>query len=96
MSKERIQKAVAKGVLFDGLCDCFVLEDGERILSQRGIVRAISGGRDRGDLRDYLAALPSEFSFLGSAASVRFSQPSDGAPGIGRPAEFPRQGNLFH
>ncbi len=57
-------KAVVKGTLFDGKVDCYVLDDERRVISQRGIVRGISGGRESGSLDRYLTRLPLGFSDL--------------------------------
>lgn len=72
-------RAPYEGKLFDGLLDCYVLEDGRHLVSQRGVVRALTnGGRDRGDLGTYLERLPSRFAGLTAAAEVEFSLPGGG------------------
>src|SRR5258708_21419661 len=38
--------------------ECHVLNDGRRVLTQREMVRVISGGRESGNLSAYLARIP--------------------------------------
>lgn len=73
-------KAVADGVLAVGdlKFDCYVLASGERVLSQRGIVAALTGsgselGAKRGHLERYTAALPAKYAGLSSAPSIEFA-----------------------
>lgn len=95
-------KALFSGTIFDGMVDCYVLDDGRSVLSQRGIVRAITAksepgnalkktgentGRNRGDLGQYLERLPGDFSRLAAATSFEFTTP-DGKTAIGREASF--------
>jgi len=79
MSSETKLKAVASGVLFEEMgtpVDCYVLEDGRRVLSSRGELRALRpGGRDRGDLGQYLARLPNRFASLTRGHEIEFSAP---------------------
>jgi len=91
-SKESTPRAVAAGTLFDGLVDCYVLEDGRRVVSQRGILRALQNAEDEFEagstyIGRYLAKLPSEYKGLASSPTIKF-QPPRGAPAIGRPAEW--------
>lgn len=88
-------RAVATGALSLGGIDldCYVLEDGRRVVSQRAIVRLLTsdkdgqGGRERGDLSAYLERLPKEFNALDPAAkAVRFDH--RGGTVIGRDAQF--------
>ncbi len=58
-------KAIATGVLFDGLADCYVLDDGRRILSQRGVLRALSGGAPGSpDFARFIERLPKTIKVL--------------------------------
>jgi hypothetical protein len=80
-------KATHTGTLLDWLLDCYVLDDDRRVVSQRGVVRALTeGGRERGDLGRYLARLPQEFSHLQAAPEIEFSSPS--GPAKGREAQW--------
>lgn len=60
-------KAVATGKLFGGLVDCYVLEDGRRVLSQRGAVAALTqkagetGGAKHGLLGRFFERLPENY-----------------------------------
>ncbi len=66
-------KSIAKGKLFDGLADCYNLSDGRRVLSQRGAVKALTGGgRKASDFGTYLARLPEEFAIKGAGANFEF------------------------
>lgn len=88
-------RAVATGVLSLGGIDldCYVLEDGRRVVSQRAIVRLLTsdkdgkGGRGSGGLGGYLERLPKEFNTLEAVTTlVRFDAP--GGTVIGRDAQF--------
>lgn len=81
-------KAIATGKLFDGLCDCYVLDDKRRVLSQRGIVALLSGGRESGNLDAYTGALPKRFGHLTAGANVAFTPSGGGRSALGRDAEF--------
>jgi len=89
-------RAVSTGAIRFGEAevDCYNLDDGRRVISQRGVVRALSsggpgGGRDRGDLLRYLERLPTESSAILAApsAEVAFVLPS-GTVAHGRDAEW--------
>lgn len=86
-------KALAAGKLFEELgvdVDCYVLEGPRRVLSQRGILRAIRGkndGRERGDLGVYLSRLPSRYAELATATEIEFTLPGGGIA-IGREAQW--------
>jgi len=81
-------KATHQGTIFDGLLDCYVLDDERRVVSQRGVVRALTaGGRDRGDLGQYLGRLPSRFATLATATEIDFVRP-DGGTAKGREAQW--------
>jgi hypothetical protein len=82
-------KAIAEGKLF-GAVDCYVLEDGTRVLSKRGMVHMLSAGTkagesiDSGDLGSehkpsnlgqYLKRLPSRFAGLAVSTNVEFILP---------------------
>lgn len=55
---------------------CYVLNDGTRVLSQREVVKLISGGRESGDLGAYLSAksiqpfLPDKFKTKGNSLII--------------------------
>lgn len=82
-------RAVASGTIF-GNVDCYVLEDGSTVLSQRGMLRGLrgktpaDGGAEDGDLGRYLARLPEKYSGL-AAAPFSFVCP-DGSVAVGRPS----------
>jgi hypothetical protein len=95
-------KAVASGMLW-GHLECHVLEDETRVLTQRGILRALRSqadpndsedltrGRERGDLGQYLARLPSRFHDLTRGHEIEFDAPQahgGSVRAIGRPVEF--------
>lgn len=81
-------KAEATGTLAHiGInADCYVLSNGTRLLSQRGIVRALSGGREAGNIAPYLARLPNA-SALVAAGAIEFEMPGGGTA-IGRDAQW--------
>ena len=73
-------KATHRGTIFDGLLDCYVLDDGRRVVSQRGIVKALSG-REGGGLAPYLDKLPNRFAGLQAGAEIDFQGPTGPAKG---------------
>lgn len=83
--------ATRAGKLWDRV-DCYILDDGRRVIAQRGILRALRNaeetrGHERGDLCQYLARLPSRFEHLTSGHEIRFSVPQEHGgviPAIGR------------
>jgi hypothetical protein len=78
-------KATHAGTLFDGLLDCYVLADERRVVSQRGIVHAISG-RESGNLKAYVERLPAAFGLLEAGAEIEFIGPT--GPAKGRDAQW--------
>lgn len=83
--------------------DCYVLDLGDgqiqRVLSQRGIIRALtastdektgrrSGGRESGSLDAYVRRLPNGDALLTSGAEIEFELPQGGAVAIGRTADW--------
>jgi len=86
MTIERI-KAACSGVLFDGLVDCYVLEGGRAIVSQRGAVRGLTGGTDHGRLGQLLSRLPTRFATLSLGPVFEISLP-EGGTATARDAEW--------
>lgn len=62
-----------------------MLDDARRVVSQRGIVKALSG-REGGDLGQYLSKLPSRFAVLQAGAEIEFQGPT--GPAKGREAQW--------
>ncbi|WP_434047142.1 MULTISPECIES: hypothetical protein [Sorangium] len=60
--------------------ECYVLEDGRRVISQAGAVRALTGGGSgkRDDLGRYLRRLPSRFAGLSLQAAIEFDRVEGG------------------
>jgi hypothetical protein len=56
--------------------ECHVLNDHRRVLTQREVVRALSGGRDSGDLARYLQANPFYTDDLLEGRTVQFHAPT--------------------
>lgn len=83
-------KAVASGVLKFGNVEieCHVLEDGRRLISQRGIIAGIGAGTKSGDLARHISKLPDEFSPLALVKIVEFTKQDNPAIVIGRDAAF--------
>lgn len=78
-----LPKAVATGVLRFGEVevDCYVLDDERRVISQRGVLRGITGDRTGGkggDLRRYLRGFPGDIDTLSAGESIDFAIPSGG------------------
>lgn len=74
-------KAIASGALFDGRMDCYILNDGRRVVSQRGEVAALTrltSGSKHGDLDRFLSRLPNEYKHLASGSKVEFEVPLEG------------------
>lgn len=71
-------KAVASGVIFGGLADVYNLDDGRRVFSQRGAVRALSGAAGTGGIQRFLERLPSRFVTLSLVPDIEFDLPGGG------------------
>lgn len=71
-------KALHVGTLFDGLLDCYVLDDERRVVSQRGVIRALTGGAEAGNIDRYLRRLPSRFADLATGPEIEISRPGGG------------------
>jgi hypothetical protein len=69
--------------------ECYVLEDGRRVISQVGAVRALSGNATAkdGQIGRYIARLPSRFAELASTPSVEIER-LEGGVAIGRDARW--------
>lgn len=87
-------KAIAEGKLFDGLADCYVLEDGRHLLSQRGIIRALTTQKAAENseakssfLDRYFERLPENHRPKTVRPSLEFETPSK-ALAIGREGVF--------
>jgi hypothetical protein len=63
--------------------EAHVLNDGRRVLTQREMVRLLSGGRTSGDLKDYLAANPLWDKEKSAAAPIPFKIPGNPTPANG-------------
>jgi hypothetical protein len=79
-------KALATGKLFDGKADCYVLEGERRVISERGIVRAL--GAKHGHLGRYLTGLPSGFMDMSFGAELEILLPESGIRAKARDAQF--------
>lgn len=66
--------------------ECHVLNTGQRVFTQRELVRAISGGRTSGDLKVYVERNKFIDKDLFAAASVRFTIPKNPTPANGSEA----------
>jgi hypothetical protein len=89
MSSRR-PKAIARGDIWFGkvVVDGYVLDDGRRVLSQRGVLRALGAGTTGGlDLVRRLRRLPRRYAYLLSVPGVTFDLPGGGVA-IGREAQF--------
>ncbi len=76
-------KAVASGVIFGGLADVYNLDDGRRVLSQRGGLRALSGAAGNGTLDRHMARFPAGPVTLTVPPTLEFDLPGGGtAKGI--------------
>jgi P63C domain len=63
--------------------ECHVLNDGRRVLTQREVVRAISGGRESGNLGRYLDRNPLTASNFQAGPVIRFNVPGVPQTAIG-------------
>jgi hypothetical protein len=80
-------KATHSGKLL-GYAECYVLEDGRRMVSQRGVLAILRGkgvGNETGDLGKFLARLPSQFKYLAVGTRIEFELPTGGLA-LGREA----------
>ncbi len=86
--EERV-KAMASGVLKFGNVEveCYVLEDGRRVISQRGIIAGIGASAKNGDLERHVGRLPARFGDLSLVPSIEFTIPN-GAIALGRDRNF--------
>lgn len=85
-------KAVATGTLahISINADCYVLSNGVRVLSQRGIMRALapqSGAPGTKDFGRSLERIPNKPAEL-SSPPIEFELPQGGTCALGRPAEW--------
>lgn len=71
----RLEKELHTGTIFNGLVDCYVLENERRLISQRGALRALSGGAGNADFGRYLSRLPSQYAHLSSLPTCEFRTP---------------------
>lgn len=74
-------KAIAGGTIFGGLVDCYVLADKTRVISKRGVSRALSGGSDAPEIKDLpraLGKLPSKYGQIATPRAIEFSRPTGG------------------
>jgi hypothetical protein len=77
---------IATGVLFDGAAECYVLDDGRRVISQRGILRALrgsgnGGGPGNADLARFLGRIPERFRHFEAVPEIEFDSPTGVANG---------------
>lgn len=73
-------KATHTGTLFDGALDCYVLDNERRVVTNRGIVRALSGAKT-GNLGQYLGRLPNKYAYLEAGTEIEFRSPTGMAKG---------------
>jgi hypothetical protein len=67
-------KAVRSGVLPGTEIECHVLDDGRRVVSQRGVIAALRNGEPgTSDLARYIARLPKRFAHLAAIPNFEFS-----------------------
>src|SRR5262249_18705833 len=73
----RMPHALFPGKLNVGVeVDCYVLNDLRRVISQRGMVKILSGGRESGGLQRYLNNLHSSFNTFSADQPIRFRIPA--------------------
>lgn len=92
---QMLPRAVSFGELW-GQVDCYILDDGRRVIAQRGILRSLRNtektrGNETGNLGQFLARLPKHFEDLTRGNEIVFVVPqSQGGVvrAIGRPPEF--------
>lgn len=82
--------AVASGVLNIGTMEveCYVLSDERRVISQRAIIRALSGGHGNGNLGQYLGRLPAKYAALSVGTEIEIVPPRGGPVVKARTAEW--------
>jgi len=68
--------------------DCHVLNDGRRVISQREMVKVISGGRESGNLGAYLSSIPNKNNDLTVGAGIEFRIPGNPITANGFEATF--------
>lgn len=66
--------------------ECHVLNDGRRVITQRAIVKALSGGRESGNLSRYLETNPIINHHLTAGTEIEFKIPGLPTMAIGREA----------
>jgi len=74
-----IVKAVARGTLFGGTVECFVLEDERRVISVGGMRSALSAS-GKGPFDRYLARLSDDFASLAVPPDILVSPPEGRGP----------------
>jgi hypothetical protein len=68
-------KATHVGSLFDGLLDCYVLDDERRVVSQNGLARSLSGVTGSANLTRYLDRIDGGSAWLSSVTGLDFVLP---------------------
>jgi len=71
-------KATHSGKLFDGLLDCYVLDNERRVVSQRGVLAALTGGAETGNIARYTSKLPKRFAVLAAGPEIEIGLPGGG------------------
>src|SRR2546428_2487603 len=67
----------------DVTLECHVLNDGRRVLTQREVVRVISGGRESGNLGRYLGRIPLFGDDFEMGPTIAFKIPGSGVHAVG-------------
>jgi hypothetical protein len=70
-------KAIATGKLF-GVCDCYVLDHGIRVLSRRGFLRFLTGVPGATDFSRFLDRIPKGYIDLSLFPELAFELPNGG------------------
>lgn len=70
-------KAIARGKLFGGNVDCFVLEDERRVIAVGGVTKAV-GAHGNASLAQYIGKLPSRYQALASPTVFEIAIPGGG------------------
>jgi hypothetical protein len=71
-----------EGSIFTGV-SCYVLDDGQRVITKRSMASALTAGPERGDLDRYIERLPNGSALLASRPNIEFILPQGGlAEGI--------------
>lgn len=93
IQKVTVPRATHSGRLKFANVECHVLDNGTRLVTQRGVVAALSGGRESGNLAPYIDRIPNKPGGF-DAGAIDFHLKTGQQVGHGIPAVAPPRGDV--